>query len=59
VSTLGDAGSTAGGGRGLLRSDRAELKGGGGGAGRFDGLGGGAGVERRAEASKREEAVGF
>jgi len=30
VSTLGDAGSTAGGGRGLLRSDHAELKGGGG-----------------------------
>jgi len=25
----------------------------------FNGLGGGAGVERRAEASKREEAVGF
>jgi len=58
VSTLGDAGSTAGGGRGLLRSDRAELKGGGSAAGQFDGLGGGAGVERRV-GGRRLETVGF
>ena len=51
--------SSAGRDRGLPGSGRAELQSGGVAMYQFNGLGGGAGVERRAEASKREEAVGF